>query len=312
MPRAATIPYGCVEDCYPTPAGRYDVYRLYVYDAAALTDGATYVDVALPIQRGEQEFLLRRVTGADTVVNPGGTIWLKDALLREITRTPVFSPLMSNVAIIPERSYPLDSQVTFTLNNVLRVFHGPGGCGITACPASQLVFHGVGRRKKPPLGSSSVGDDFTFRSIRPHTIRFDVSLNWKRYINGPGPFFLPIGQNGPRTFYVPVENRDFLLCGLTFSVQPAFFDSGNAAMVIIRDRDGRDLMTAPTLLRHVACLADPLGVPSLYPGNSFFPPLLYPNGSLIELVVYSNLFMGEELMGYTYEFGFVGVEGRLV
>lgn len=137
MSRYAGIDYSV--EPYRVPPGYIDFPFVYVFDARALTDGNSYYDVALDMQ-GDSDFILRRITGIQTVVGTTGQFRFKGANGAYAMSAPVFAGSNSRT-VLPEKIYPYNTAIRFDLLNVARQ-------SVVCTPTiytSFLAFQGVKR-----------------------------------------------------------------------------------------------------------------------------------------------------------------------
>jgi len=147
---------------YSSPAGYSDFPFTWVYDGSSLTRGNNYPNQFVTVQSGYGDFILRRIMGLDTVLEPGsGQFQIKDMSGRYFQSVPQnigpnagngsLAGCAADIAILPERFYKELSNIGVDLYDV-----APSG-GIASAPASQIGFQGVRRiQSNPPPG-------FTYR-----------------------------------------------------------------------------------------------------------------------------------------------------
>jgi hypothetical protein len=109
-----------VELEYTTPEGYYDEPFIFVYDASSLLNGMTAMNQSVPMDPAVGTFILRRVVGIRSVVNPvRGQIQIQDALLRYFQSFPVYASGTDELAVIPEQKYEPTGAIRFDLYDVL-------------------------------------------------------------------------------------------------------------------------------------------------------------------------------------------------
>ena len=107
---------------YSPPEGFYDLPFTYVYDGTGLVDGSNAAKQFVYIEGGLGDFILRRVVGLDTVINPvGGQFQIEDDFLRYIQSDPCFVNGGGELVIAPETRYRETGAIRFDLYNVLRL-----------------------------------------------------------------------------------------------------------------------------------------------------------------------------------------------
>jgi hypothetical protein len=105
---------------YTPPEGFDDLPFTYVYNGDDLVDGTNARNLAVEIEGGLGDFILRRVVGLDTIVNPvGGQFQIEDDFLRYIQADPVFVNGGGELPICPELRYRELGAIRFDLYNVL-------------------------------------------------------------------------------------------------------------------------------------------------------------------------------------------------
>ena len=134
---------------YTPPDGFDDLPFTYVFNGDDLVNGTNARNQFVYIEGGLGDFILRRVVGLDTVVNPvGGQFQIEDDFLRYIQADPVFVNGGGELPIVPELRYRELGAIRFDLYNVL-VLDPP----ITPQFTFQNKINGAG-------GSGGVSDDF--------------------------------------------------------------------------------------------------------------------------------------------------------
>jgi FG-GAP repeat len=105
---------------YTPPDGFDDLPFTYVFNGDDLVDGTDARNQLVYIEGGLGDFILRRVVGLDTVVNPvGGQFQIEDDFLRYIQADPVFVNGGGELPIVPELRYRELGAIRFDLYNVL-------------------------------------------------------------------------------------------------------------------------------------------------------------------------------------------------
>lgn len=242
---------------------------IYVFDADALTDGANYNELMVPLHK-DSEFRLRRIAGRPVVTAAaaaGGRIQVRSDERKQLFAAP--SATTPDQAVVPELVYAPGSAITFDLVNVLRANNPTTG---TPVYFSQLCFQGV--RRYPEGGKPRQGTAYRYREM-PFAIVTDIVVGWSGRLF-PGELVMA----GPRQFNVQVQDYDFelhyitmteQLVGLAGPVQPA----NQSVKLMLYDVDGNQIMSAPVCDFFLG--VGSRGYNSLFP----IPPLAYPAGSQI-------------------------------
>jgi len=287
---------------YPVPPGYEDSHFLYVFEAGGLVDGANYQDLAVRV--ADYDFLLRKIDGLGSVLDPGfaalaGQFLLKDKERYPTAAAPVYITNTSGASwpMVPELKYPQSSLITFDLYRVLRGMYFSAASGFSV-PASQIVFYGA-RRK---LVSGKQPTQARPYRLRPFSYQMIVNINWDVFIyNPPGVI---AGFSPTRPFYQRIENNDFELWAvMANNVTPGAFAPVQAKTVLY-DADEQARSNAPALVDLTAYNS------AFIPGSVIAPPILYQVGSQIRLDVQSMVFAADPAPGFpvTAEFVFVGAE----
>lgn len=105
---------------YSAPEGYYDEPFIWVYNASSLTNGQNAIGQTVPMDPAIGEFILRRVVGIQSVVNPsGGQIQLADNSYRYLESLPIYANGTDELAIMPEEPYQPTGAIRFDLYDVL-------------------------------------------------------------------------------------------------------------------------------------------------------------------------------------------------
>ena len=111
------------EQTYVTPEGYYDVPYMYAYDGSDFVDGANYPNLSIVIQHGYGDFVLRRIAGVQSVVNPSvGKYQIRDAMMYYFQAYPTYAGGggIDDYPVIPEKIYPELNAIRFDLYDILR------------------------------------------------------------------------------------------------------------------------------------------------------------------------------------------------
>jgi hypothetical protein len=244
---------------------------IYVYDADALTDGASYNEIAIPTHI-DGEFRLRRIAGLPLVAANGAI------QVRGDERYRLFSSacrIPAEQAVVPEMVYKPGSIISLDLVNVLRVGNATTG---TPVYYSQLALQGVRRFE----GGRSVETAYRYYE-KPFAIVSDIVVNWSGKLF-PGE---TVVANG-RQYNVDVQDYDFVLHHIALTAQlvggqGAIQPCDHAVKLMLYDVDGNQLMSAPVCDFFLG--SGSLNYNSLFP----VPPLVYPAGGHILFDIHSLL-----------------------
>lgn len=244
---------------------------IYVYDADALTDGASYDDLQVPLHT-TSEFLLRRIAGRP-VVSAVGNIQVRSDERRNLYQRP--SRIPAEQAIVPELRYAPGSAINFDLTTVLRANNATAG---TPCYYSQLAFQGVRRWPTGKLFETA----YRYHE-KPYAIETHPTVTWSGRV-APAE---TIVANG-RRFSVPVEDYDFALAYITLTQQligagGAVAPADHSIKLMLYDAEGNQLSNAPVCDFFLG--AGSRNYNSMFP----IPPLVYPAGSQILFDIHSLL-----------------------
>jgi len=264
--------------CYTTPEGYSDSPYIYIFSGASLEDNGSYPNLAVPIA-GDADFILRRIVGADYLLDTTGTFQYFNA-----SRAPAYSaPLLPffNTVVLPEKLYPAGSQLRLELTDVARANNL---CSQVRAYFDQIAFQGVRRW----LGRGIAPGKTPYRYYEaPYTYRYDLTIDWAG-VAGAG--IAP----APRRFDVQVENYDFELH--TISIYEGVAGAMDALtagrfQILLYDAGSHMLMSDLANAEYINWLpieqvTDPnVG---LFQFSAFpCPPVLYPATSRIALDVRS-------------------------
>jgi hypothetical protein len=236
----------------------YDLPFFYVFDADALTDGADYNNLTVPLI-SDSDFILRRTCGVNNVA---GKFRYRDANRMERIQTATIVP--NDVVSVPEGLYPPDSQLAFDLVNVARAQNPAGGY------YSQIAFQGARRF----YGMQTPESSYRYYD-RPYTLRADFTIDTA--------FGSP-----PIQHTVTVPDRDFELLSITALIDKTGGGNPTAKAahdfkITLYDAKQQQLSTAPVVDEYVCA-----GGPDY---NSIFPcpTIWYPYNSVIRFDVVSLL-----------------------
>jgi hypothetical protein len=260
---------------YQTPKGFWDQPFIYVYDANALTDGASYRNIRVDVGRDRAGFVLRQIYGRDKVA-ARIQLW-ESAAPMTAAANGIAMPRTYPVA--PERVFPPAGILLMDLYNVLRANRA-------ALPViiyyPQLAFQGV-RRWAGDLQCPAPSKYKYYE--RPFTYTDTITVNWP----GTDPI--------PRYFNTLVsEGCDFELQRITIIQVSQNLGQGAVLTGVVPDSEiklmlyepyGRELMSAPVLDVYLNDAAD--ARTNQYNGVFPAPAVLYPDRTYIKFGVVSLL-----------------------
>lgn len=205
---------------YTPPEHFYDNPMLYVYDAAALTDGQNYPNQFVNCRPGSGDFTVRRSVGWNRVlsnVSAGtppatGQFQMRDGQGRYLQSLPVnvgtggqntLSAASSQLVTLPETSYPQTGAIRFDLFNILRAVDQSQG--VNSIYSSQVGFHGIGR---VPGNKSPYVPEYKFKP-KTYTYRCDKFIPFRAFSSGTNP-------SGAVQAICPIVDYDFELWNIQF------------------------------------------------------------------------------------------------
>jgi hypothetical protein len=186
---------------YQTPAGKVDVPYAYIFDATGLTDGKSYNYLSVQID-SDSDFILRNISGASLCAGSFRPYYA--------SRTQMFQNLINAVAnwpVLPEVTYPSNSQIFFDLGNVSRAFNVAN-----AEPeifTSFLAFQGVRRysASKFPMYQTT----YNYRELpRSYIMNIAPGSAWTDATHGV--------KTGSMTYNIPLMDGDFQVCSIGLSL----------------------------------------------------------------------------------------------
>ena len=105
---------------YTPPEGYFDQPFIFVLNADDLVNGQNYPNLSIPMEQTVGEFILRRVAGIQSVVNPsGGQFQMRDNESNYLESLPVNAQGTDELAVIPELHYDPTGAIRFDLYDVL-------------------------------------------------------------------------------------------------------------------------------------------------------------------------------------------------
>jgi len=257
----------------------YDMPFLYTFDGDDLTDGQSYDRLQVPVI-ADSEFHLRRIVGANTMVNYSPAVPTGRFQVYTQGGSRIFSTaqaMQSNMALVPELVYPPGGQIRFDVANVSRASNaGVGGPALFP----QLAFQGVRRY----YGQSPLTTPYRYYE-KPQTYTVTFTINYaygsefRRYIQTMNEYdfslhAISIQQLLGASGEVPVP-------GLWTAVQRNLFK------MFLYTSGGSRLSNTPVNAAYLNYTSQGAGISSLGGGVFPCPPVVYPVGSNIQFDVYS-------------------------
>lgn len=259
---------------YLTPPGVGDVFYQYVYDAAALTNGNNYNQLAIFVDN--YDFICRHWSGWSSILNSAttGTVQVYDSIARQWFSLPIqLGAFAEGAVVLPEKRYQVNSSIKFDLKNVLKAANGENF-------ASQLVFTGV--RRIP--GVNSDPGPGSYQKYYLKSFAYQQSLT------------IAATPTADQLIQIPITDFDFELERVEMTafatVSPfsiTLFDSNNVARSNAPVNANRFFNFNPTASN---------GEQNFWPS----PPILYPVNSVLRFVAKSLANAGPT----TYQLLFVG------
>jgi len=134
-----------IEEPYRTPEGRLDTPFAYVFDATGIADNQAQVPNLAKTLQGDSDFILRRIVGMSNCVNTAalGGKWAFKNASGSYAMGNAGSGIVAypNWVVLPEKLYPINTQIVFDLFNTLR---SSNGCA-SPIYTSYIAFFGVKR-----------------------------------------------------------------------------------------------------------------------------------------------------------------------
>ena len=270
------------EQLYQAPSGFVDVPFIYTFEGAELTPGSNPTNLIVSIE--EEDFILRSVAGMSNIA----TDW-KYYNYSQLEAMNDFTLTADRWTVVPEKMYPMQSQIRVDLQNVALAVNADG---------NNNAYAGFVGAKRVPRGQ----------------------WGWAEYESAYDYYEAPFAYNLPftldyfadqgaaaRQFNVEISNADFELQAIAISRTDT---PGSEALVddpfrmTLYDPSGYNaLSTGPISPRWVNWLQGGLW------GSSYpCPTMVYPIQSRMKVAINSliNVAGGAQ----DFEITFVGVERR--
>ncbi len=186
---------------YTPPTGYIDQPFFWCFDTDTITDATSPQNIAINLPGGF-DFLLRRVTGMDSVLNPttGQFMFRMGNKVRNYANSPLdICQFLTDFMLGCECTYPETGAISFDLFNTLKASLSTLDGDIDY---GQIAFQGVRRRK----GTDSTLPGRKFRRV-PQTLKFPINLNWSHFSTQP-----------TRKFSFVIDNFDYEMHGMYWTV----------------------------------------------------------------------------------------------
>jgi hypothetical protein len=186
---------------YTPPEGYIDQPFFWCYDTDDVSDATSPYNIAVNLPGG-YDFILRRITGVNSVLNPatGGFTVRVGNRVRQLASGVLVNPLkLADWLLACEITYPESGAISFDLYNTLKQSL-PSSEG--AIPYGQIAYQGVRRRK----GQDSTLPGRRFRRMPFHLV-LPIDLNWSYF-----------STQRARRFSFVVDNFDYEMHGVFWTV----------------------------------------------------------------------------------------------
>lgn len=256
---------------YQTPKGYFDLPYIHVYDGDALTDGANYRNISVPVANDFSGFALRQIMGAQQVA---ARIQVRDSYA-SLTGASNGIAMPNTYPIAPERFVTPAGSLNIDLYTVARANRVDGGVTIFF---AQIAFQGI--KRYLGTGTYPALSDYKYRE-KPFTYIQPIIVNWDGTDTVPRKFAIPI-----------TEGCDFELQRITIvrTLQGAVAtnDIPNSELKLqLFDQFGKQLSNAPVLDVYLNDAAD--ATTHFYNGVFPVPGVLYKRMSFLKFEVTSLL-----------------------
>lgn len=186
---------------YTPPDGYIDQPFFWCFDTDDIADASSPSNIAISLPGG-YDFLFRRLTGMDSVLNAstGQFMFRMGNAVRNFANLPLdncsfFTDFLPTI----ETAYPETGQISFDLYNTLQATLVTLEGDI---PYGQIAFQGVRRRK----GTDSTVPGRAFRRV-PYNLKLPINLNWSYF-----------SSQKTRKFSWVIDNFDYEAHGLYWTV----------------------------------------------------------------------------------------------
>ena len=270
-----------IEQPYITPPGYRDFPFAYVYDATALTDGTTYMDIQIPTQ-GDSDFILRHIAGVsncvDTFANGGRWNFKGHARQYAIGNQSTGIQSYKNWPVVPEKLFKYNESLWIDLYTVKRAVNA---CGGTPIPYSYIAFFGV-KRFTDSQGYRTQTTNYPYKE-KLQRYEYTLTIDWAHFATGTTPA-------PPHTIVQVMDNFDFELLRMTVAQpgQTGTLTSQDFAMTLY-DANNHQLSNNPIPQGYWNAGKPTPSTQPPYQGIMPVPSLVYPAGSSIRFDITSLL-----------------------
>jgi hypothetical protein len=266
---------------YAPPPGYCDYPYYQTYDVlnSGLANGASPRSVDIPSD-GYSQFILRAILGMPDILQANGSVQVYDAKIKPMAHSELKLAGCGIYMMVPERLYPLASDITFDLSLV----------NVSGQPYGKLLFLGVKRIPE------------NFSNPKPSIYNYaELPYSWLLGTAIPGvgtaPFIIiPVAGGAPQMYNFPILNYDFELLEIRAvnAVTGVPCSGVFAARIWDPDFPPRVLMDSPILDRYLINNADGAtnadlvaNVTTRIPVTFPTPSMLYPRQSILQIEITS-------------------------
>jgi len=281
-----------IEEPYHTPAGSIDFPFCYAFDASALTDGADYFGLQLPLMN-DSDFILRHVAGVTLCVdNPAsGGLWnyrqpesQQNVFGNGASAVPFLGAVPSrNHTVVPEKYWPSGSAIYLDLVHVLR---NSTICAEGTIYNSQIAFWGA-KRLGENSGYRTGATPYQYKE-KKYSYLFNLTIDWAHF-DAAGVV------QAPHRFWVQLDNMDFELVRIAVTDTTGTQGRGSITPLVANDFQivlyDASLHATSNIPINQAFLNSvkptPQTQPVYQPGLA--PTIVYPGGGAITFDIVSML-----------------------
>jgi hypothetical protein len=286
-----------IEEPYHIPKGAQDFPFCYLFDASGLTDGSITQNIVIQLQ-GDSTFILRRIAGVNLCVASaasGGRWNYRNASQSYALGNPSTGCVAyKNWTVVPEKKYGPNDQIAFDLYDVLR----------TSAVATEgtiyqsfIGFFGV-KRFAEGMGYATAITRYPYREF-PQIYTFPLTINW-------GHFTAAGLLQGPRTFWLQMDNYDFELLGISITAQGSAGALSTPDFAITLYNPSKFAFSNLPVLQMFYNRGKPTSATQPpYNGTGPVPSIVYPAGSQIQFDITSLL--ANAALPVTYNIDFQGI-----
>jgi hypothetical protein len=267
-----------IEEPYRTPDGRLDIPFAYVFDATGIADGQAQVPNLAKALQGDSDFILRRIAGVSNCVNTSaaGGKWAFKNASGSYAMGNAGSGIVAypNWVVLPEKLYPVNTQIVFDLFQTLRA-NNP--CA-SAIYTSYIAFFGV-KRLSVDRGYRSNTTAYQYREKK-----YSYSINFT-LTNAAG--------TGPIRQSQLIDNYDFELQRIAISYANTPGNTGTLTaddfLIQLYDSNMHQLSDLPLNQSYINNGRTSFAVPTKFQSIFPCPSIVFPAGSAITFDITSLL-----------------------